>query len=215
MRRLVEADRLEVVPNGIHAEEWTPPPEPADDPWQDPVWGFAGRLASNKGLAPLLHAFATWRRRHGHGSLVLVGKDWGMGEEVDRLARELGVHEHVHRLGFVRRERYRRALARFDVLCLPSEWEAFGIVLLEAWCAGTPVVATRVGGVPDVVDHGRDGLLVPHGDAAALRDAVASLLDDPARGEAFAERGRAKTLERFTWTRIVDEVARVYDEVTA
>lgn len=213
LSRLVDPARIRVVPNGIRAKEWTPAPEPAEDRWEGPVWGFAGRLASNKGLPTLLEAFARDRRQRGAGTLVLVGEDWGMAEALEAQAKDLGVAEHVHLLGYVSRERYRRLLARFDVLCLPSEWEAFGIVLLEAWCAGTPVVATRAGGMPWVVEDGADGLLVEVGDAPGLARAAATLLDDPDLAAAYARRGREKTLERFTWTHVVDLVEAAYREV--
>lgn len=213
MSDLVDPDRCEVIPNAIDAEDWADLPPPADDDWEDPVWLYAGRLAENKGLHHLLPAFARDVEARGAGTLVLMGQDWGQGEALARQAEELGVADRIEVLGFVDWDRYRAVHRRADVFCLPSEWEAFGIVLLEAWAAGTPVVATRVGGVPWVVDDGEDGLVVPYGDVAALADAAGELLDDPDRAEAMGRRGRDKTFERFTWSGVVDDLEALYREV--
>lgn len=214
MTRFAPRDRITVVPNGIDLDEWTPPPEPAADGWEEPVWCYAGRLAGNKTVPDAVEAFAIDRRERGRGTFLVMGKDWGQLEAVEARARELGVEDHVEVLGYVARDRYRQVMARADVFVLPSEWEAFGIVLLEAWMAGTPVVATEVGGVPWVVDDGRDGLLAPHGDPQALAEAAGLVLADPERARRMAERGREKTRKRFTWDRVVDQVEAVYREET-
>lgn len=213
MSELVDPARCEVLPNAIDADDWADLPPAADDGWDDPVWLYAGRLAENKGLHHLLPAFARDVEARDAGTLVLMGQDWGQGEALADQAEELGIADRVEVLGFVDWDRYRAVHRRADVFVLPSEWEAFGIVLLEAWAAGTPVVATRVGGIPSVVDHGEDGLVVPYGDPAALAEAAAELLDDPERAEAMGRRGRDKTFERYTWSRVVDDLEALYREV--
>lgn len=210
---LVDPDKMLVVPNGIHPDEWRPRPDPAQDPWEAPVWCFSGRLAGNKGLEVLVEAFDRFREEHGAGTLVVTGEDWGAREALEAAVGEAGLADHVEILGYVDRDRYRRVLARADVFVLPSEWEAFGIVVLEAWMAGTPVVVAGVGGLPWVVEDGEDGLVVPPGDPDALAGAAQQVVSRPDGGRPMAERGRRKTLDRFTWDRTVELVEDVYHDV--
>lgn len=100
-----------------------------------------------------------------------------------------------------------------DVVLLPSTHEPFGIVVLEAWAAGRPVVASRVGGLTSLVDDGHDGLLVPPGDTAALVGAVERLVDDAPLRHRLAERGRDKARRNYSWDRITDQLLNLYLEV--
>ena len=174
---------------------------------------FVGRLASNKGLRTLLEAFAPLARRDDRATLVLVGEDGGMAAAVDRRARELGIEGRVHRLGHVADERllasaYREARA----LVLPSEYEAFGLVLLEAMAQGTPVIASRVGGIPEVVDDGRTGLLVPPGEPGPLAAALGRLWDDPELGQRLGSAGRT-AVPRYSWESVAAALEGIYREV--
>ncbi|MBI2114383.1 MAG: glycosyltransferase [candidate division NC10 bacterium] len=101
-------------------------------------------------------------------------------------------------------------LAAADALVIPSTREGIPLALLEAMAASLPVVATEVGGIPEVVRHDETGLLVPSGDPAALANAVVRLFQDPTRANAMGERGRARYLERFTVERLVREVEALY-----
>ena len=171
-----------------------------------------GRVASNKGLPNLLEALArldaAFRR-----PLVLMGRDWGERAHLEARARELGVSDLVRYLGHVESPAaYRGVIRRARALVLPSEWEAFGLVLLEAMAAGTPIVATAVGGVPDVLDGGRAGRLVPYGDTAALAEALRSVTTDASE----TERLRAAATQRvlgFDWSVTVDRHRALYREV--
>jgi glycosyltransferase involved in cell wall biosynthesis len=107
----------------------------------------------------------------------------------------------------------RDALAAADVFALPSRTDSFGIVYLEAWCYGLPVVGAWAGGVPDVIDHGVNGLLVPFGDVAALAGALARLLADRQLAQAFGRLGRAKVERELTWEHKYALVRRAYAEV--
>jgi len=104
-------------------------------------------------------------------------------------------------------------LALCDVFVLPSESEGFGRVLVEAMAMGRAIVATAVGGVPDVVLAGETGLLVESADPVALADAVRALLDDPARAARLGAAGRARAESTFSLGAHVDGIERVYDEV--
>ena len=175
---------------------------------------FVGRLASNKGLLPLVEAFGRLARDDPSASLVLVGADGGMAAPVEARARALGMSDRVRRIGFLPdpdllAAAYREARA----FVLPSDYEAFGLVLLEAMAQGTPVVASRVGGIPEIVDDGVSGLLVPPGSPDAVYGALARLWADPELGRRLGDVGRRTVVPRYSWDRLADGLDRIYREV--
>jgi glycosyltransferase involved in cell wall biosynthesis len=93
---------------------------------------------------------------------------------------------------------YRSLLSAYDVFASPSGHESFGITFVEAWACGKPVIGTRVGAIPSVIDEGHDGLLVPYGDPHALANAILALLSDPPRGQEMGEARRQKVLAHYT-----------------
>ena len=175
----------------------------------DPVIGSVTRFFPSKGIIFLVEAFAEVRRRHPNAWLLLVGQ----GPEEKRLrarAADLGVADRVRFAGF-QREAHRFVRA-FDVAAVPSLEEGFGLVALEALALGVPVVASRQGGLPDIVQEGRTGLLVDAGDAAALAGALGRLLEDPAlrqRMSAAAPEG----LERFSLDRYTSRLSALYHQL--
>ncbi len=175
---------------------------------------FTGRLASNKGLPVLLDAFASLASRFPDLELVLVGEDSGEGAATRAHAEKLGLASRVHLTGFVKEESLlASAYAQAEVFVLPSDYEAFGLVLLEALAQGTPVVSTRVGGIPSLVEDGKNGRLVPPGDARALAAALEELLSDRTKARAMGARGRETTVPAHTWERTVEGLERVYEQV--
>ncbi len=104
-------------------------------------------------------------------------------------------------------------LAATDLFAMPSRIDSFGIVYLEAWAYGVPVIGCRAGGVPDVIDDGQDGVLVDYGDEAGLATAIEGLLADPERRRAMGRQGRAKVEAHYTWDRIYRGLAAVYQEL--
>jgi glycogen synthase len=106
----------------------------------------------------------------------------------------------------------RDALAAADLFAMPSRTDSFGITYLEAWCYGLPVIGARAGGVPDVIDDGRDGVLVPFGDLDAIAGAITRLLHDRDQARQLGDAGRAKVLRELTWDQIYAKVRAVYDE---
>ena len=175
---------------------------------------FVGRLATNKGLLPLVEAFGELARHDPTASLVLVGADDGMGPLVDRRARELGLGRRVIRTGYVDDERRVAAAYReARLFALPSEYEAFGLALLEAMAQGTPVLASRVGGIPEFVEDGRAGRLVEPANAPSLAKALLELWDDAPRRTAMGAYGRTEVVPRFRWDRVVDRLEAIYREV--
>lgn len=175
---------------------------------------FTGRLASNKGIPALLAAFADLAPRHPTLDLVLVGEDGGEGPATRARAEKLGLASRVHLTGFLKEEALlSSAYAQAEVFVLPSDYEAFGLVLLEALAQGTPVVSTKVGGIPSLVEEGKNGRLVPPGDPVALAGALEGLLADREVARALGRYGREVTVPAHTWERTVEGLERVYAEV--
>ena len=179
VRRFTPYDRVRVIPPGIDLGRWAGPPPPPPAGLPAGYLLFVGRLAENKGLPVLFDALARLPASS-RPPLLLMGPDWGLRKELEARAHELGIAASVRFLGFeADPARYRGTIAGATALILPSEWEAFGLVLLEGMVSGTPLIATRTGGVPELLDGGRRGRLVPVGDPARLADAIVELSSDP------------------------------------
>ena len=205
--------RIRVVYNGVD-------PSPADAnglreelriPDDAPLVVEVGRLADVKGQRELLEAVADLPSARA----VFVGDDLERGgeyaRELERHAAELGVSDRVVFAG--QRDDAARVLAAADVLALPSWTEGLPLVVLEAMAQGRPVVATPVGGTPELVADGETGLLVPPRDPRALADALTRILRDPELRRRMGEAGRRRVEERFSAARMAQEVLAIYDEV--
>jgi glycosyltransferase involved in cell wall biosynthesis len=214
LREFAPADRLRVFPPGVDLAAWSDPAGDRADglPLPREYYLFVGRIASNKGLRPLVHAIARIPSTEPR-SLVLMGSDWGERPGLEAESRRLGVSDSLVWLDHVADPRAYRAVFRgARALVLPSEWEAYGFVLLEAMAAGTPIVATSVGAVPEVLGEGRYGLLVPYGDPDALESALRSIRSDP--DAAVRRRDAASVHVRgLDWSASADRFRALYREV--
>lgn len=210
----VDPDRVHVVPSGVRpslfaADHGGTFPDPFPQVGRPRVV-FVGRLAPQKGVATLVHAAVLLRSSTAQVLLVGDGPDRpALESEIERL----DLHGRVHVTGFVAHEQVPAVLAHADVFVMPSVYEELGSALVEAQWAGVPVVATRVGGIPDVVDDGVSGVLVPPGNPQALARAIDGLLGDPGRARAMAVQGRAAALRRYDWTHLAARVLDVYEAV--
>jgi len=187
------------IPNGIPVEAYRSPRVPRDD-WraqegvaaEDFVFATVSRLDENKNQQLMLRAFA---RAAGHERRIrlLIAGDGPARTEVERLSEDLGLQEQIRFLGI--RPDVPELLAAIDAFVLSSNSEGNPLCVLEAMAAGRPVISTAVGGIPQLVQDGRSGLLTPPGDEEALSEAMLRLLNDPqlvvAMGTQSAELARA------------------------
>jgi glycosyltransferase involved in cell wall biosynthesis len=169
--------------------------------------GWIGRMTGIKRTDDVLLAFRTLRERGVDARLVMVG-DGPDRDHVERRAHDLGVVRDTLFLGY--QEQVARFFAAFDVFVLPSANEGTPVTAIEALAAGRPVVATRVGGIPDVVREGEDGFLVAQGDVGALADRLEQLAGDPRLRERMGESARSRVRRRYAVGRLVDDVDRLY-----
>jgi len=176
-----------------------------------PVVGNVAALTAHKDQETLLAAAAHVLRRVQDVCFVIVGEGEERGPLEDQ-ARSLGLEGHCRFTGF--RTDLDRLLPSFTLFCLSSQLEGLGTSLLDAMAFGRPVVATAAGGIPEAVEDGVTGRLVPVRDPLALADALVELLRDAPRREAMGLAGRRRFEEKFTSERMVDETLRVYEELS-
>jgi glycogen(starch) synthase len=213
----VPADRVHVTGAGVDPgaargadgdrfrERFGPPPE-------SPLVTFVGHKTAGKGALYLLEACRALLEERPDLTFALVGEPTPAFRQRYQ-ALPGTVRSRVLDLRLSEQEKH-HLLAASSALVLPSRDDSFGIVLLEAWLHGKPVVGARAGGIPDVIQEGETGLLVPYGDAGALMQAVSWLLDHPAEAAQMGARGRERTLARWTWDAVYERVRAVYRQVT-
>jgi glycosyltransferase involved in cell wall biosynthesis len=197
------------IPYGIRPGEYEVPPSTRAEVRQElglpesaPVALALGRMHLQKRFDLLLAAFRRVVERVPDARLLLAGTG-RLQPEIDTLRRRLDLEASVSILGF--RRDVPRVLAAADCLVMSSDFEGLPMVALEAMAAGRPVVATNVGSLPAMVEHGRTGLLVPKGDTEAIAAALVQVLAAPDRGAAMGAAGRARVLERFPLERCIRE----------
>jgi glycosyltransferase involved in cell wall biosynthesis len=174
------------------------------------VVGWIGRMTGVKRVDDVLRAFRILRDRRVDACLCMVG-DGPDRERVEQLASELGVVRHCLFPGY--QEDVGQFFSAFDVFVLPSGNEGTPVTAIEALAGGCPVVATRVGGVPDVVRDGEDGFLVAPGAVEELADRLERLAGDPELRERMGGAGRGRVLPRYSVERLIDDVDRLYREL--
>jgi D-inositol-3-phosphate glycosyltransferase len=212
------ADRVAVIPCGVDTELFQPmPAATAKDLLElrpDPLLLYVGRLQPIKGLETLLDAIS---RIEGPSELLIIGGDQdepenGHAAHLRERVSALGLERRVHFLGAQPQRRLRLFYAAAEATVMPSYYESFGMVALEAMACGTPVVASRVGGLTTTIQDGVTGYLVPEGDPAALARRLASLLRD---GQERARLGRAavRWAAEHRWPCVAESVCRLYSEL--
>lgn len=210
--------RVRRLYNGLDLTAFPPPS--ADAPRDEDHVLAVGRLVAKKGLPVFLEALARLRGAGRRVRATLVGD----GEERENLVKrivELGLGDRVRMTGALDRRGVRELMARATLFCLPCQVgpdgnrDALPTVLLEALACGLPAVSTPVTGIPEILDGGRAGLLVPEGDAAATASAMARLLDDSALRRRLANRGRRRVEQVFDLRRSAATLGAWFDAALA
>jgi glycogen(starch) synthase len=206
---------ITVIHNGISERSWRVPAATVRatharySPGGGPMLLFFGRLEWEKGVQDLIAALPRIRRSHPGARLVVAGR----GQHAPHLvedARKARVRRSVDFVGHLSDSQLVAALAAADVVVLPSRYEPFGIVALEAAAAGAPLVASTAGGLGEVVVHGTTGLAFAPGDIDGLTASVRAVLDDPAAAKRRAKAAKARLSSDFDWAHIAAATVGVY-----
>ena len=220
LQQIIDFDKSKIryIPNGIDFSRFEPIPNPAKFMNKYKPKGniilYVGRLASNKGLEVLLAAAPAVLAEYPDTTFVFVGEDEGMKQTLIDQAKKLGISDKLLFTGHLTDEElFLSAYAACDIFVLPSEYEAFGIVLLEAQACKKPVIGTRVGGVPEAIGSEGAGVVVEYNDPSSLANELKRLLGDAALRARMGELGRKRVQQNFTWENVVDQIEKVYAEL--
>lgn len=216
---LFEVTDMTVIHNGIYPRGWRPSAASVRaarerySPAGAPVVVYFGRLEWEKGVHDLLAALPRVRRAFPGTRLVVAGQGRQASALVEQ-ARKLRVRRSVDFVGHLPDRALTALLATADVVVLPSRYEPFGIVALEAAAAGAPLVASTAGGLAELVVDGETGLSVTPGDVDGIATAVRAVLTDPAAAARRARAAKARLAKEFDWQGIAEQTVAVYESAT-
>ncbi len=197
---------IQVVPFGVDTEVFTPgKARPAAA-----KVGTLRHLERIYGIDVLIASWPTVKEQHPAATLH-IGGNGTLWEELQHQVKALRVSEHVFFRGQVPFSSVPNFLRTLDVFVMPSRSESLGVAALEAQACGVPVVASQVGGLPEVIAANTTGLLVPSDEPAALAQAITALLDDPQRCAAMGQAGRCWVQEQYSWRASVEKMLHVYE----
>jgi glycosyltransferase involved in cell wall biosynthesis len=213
----VPDDRIEVIPNGVDLSIFNTDVDGSAmrtklSVKQGPLVATAIRLVKRKGPEHLVNAFSKVLKAVPNAKLAIAGG----GTEAANLRaqiKKLGVERSAFMLGKLQREQVAELMAAADVFVLPSLFESFGLVLLEAMAVGTPVVCTQTQGALEIVKNGEDGLVVPPGDDDALADAIVRVLSDRRLAGHLGTNGQKTVREKFSWEKTAEKTLALYKTV--
>ena len=207
--------KIQVVPNGVDRASFTHAPGATDhirDEYADgPILLHAGRLVHEKGVQDLIEATVFLVDRH-PGLTVLIAGEGPWESELKRQAVELGLDKTVRFLGFVGGAQLPALLAAADCFTIPSRYEPFGMVALEAVAAGTVVVAADAGGLTEFIIDGETGMAHRPGDPASLADAVSTVLEQPDLAQRLRDNASDMISRHYDWGPIASQTADVYEQ---
>ena len=214
-------EHVAAIHTGVNLKHLSPQPKNHEllksfnVPQDCPVIGTVARLSDRKGMHFLLDAVKTLADEGRHFICFIVGGGGSSSQhKIDILqqrAETLGISQYLAFTGW--REDAAHILSLFDIFILPSLAEALGRSLVEAMALGKPVVASRVGGIPEAVDDGKTGMLVPPQDAPALAKALAFMLDNPEKTEEMGREGRKRAEELFDEEGMNNKICSIYEEL--
>jgi glycogen synthase len=206
--------KVEVIPNGVDDRIWQALPDDVAAArtrfaGAGPLIGFAGRLVYEKGVQHLVRAVPRMRMAH-PGLRVVIAGDGPYREDLMDEARKLRLSRTVSFAGFMTERDLPAVFAATDATVVPSLYEPFGMVALEAAAAGAPLAVAATGGLAEIVEPGVTGVTFPHSDPDALADAVSTLLGDVVFARRVALEARTRITERYGWASIAARTAAAY-----
>lgn len=206
--RFADLNEVIVMPNGIDLDHWLSlkKKHKIDTANRHPVIGTVGSLVVPKGQKYLIQAFAQFTKKYPLARLEIVG-DGPEREHLQTLVSDMILDKNVSFLGS--QKDIAPIISKWDIFVLSSISETFGIVVLEAMALDIPVVATKVGGIPDIIDNGKNGLLVENKDSIALCKAIEKILDHPALAAELKRNGE-KRIADFDIKKIVEKIENIY-----
>jgi glycosyltransferase involved in cell wall biosynthesis len=203
---------VHVIPFGVDTDVFSPPTDKQRGTDRSLTVGIVKTLRPGYGIRELIRAFHQIAGRFPGARLVIVGGG-EQQSELHTLVANLGMEERITLAGPAGHEQIPDYLRSFDLFVVPSLSESFGVAAVEAAACGLPVIASRVGGLPEVVLDGETGLLVPPGDVNALAAAMARLLSEPELRARMGQAGRRFVLEHYRWEDNAKLMEQLYKEV--
>lgn len=200
----------QIIPNGIDLEHFSPKVTPIEK-YQDDKLNilFVGRLEKRKGLNYLLAAYQRVKNEIKDCRLIIVGPGTRLRKKYEKIVEENDLKD-VNFVGRVSYDELPRYYLTADVFCSPATgYESFGIVLLEAMAMGRPIVATSIDGYAEVVNHGKEGLLTPPKDKAALAEALITMLHDPELRHNMGQQGQIE-VQKYSWRNVAKQIFNYY-----
>jgi len=214
IRRGISPDKISVIPNGIDVGEISLGRANSRKRGNGKTAIYSGRIDSEqKGLDLLIEAFGHLASSNPGLDLVLMGPDWnGSTRRLKELSAKLGIGGKVRFTGFLERQEYLQILRSADLFILPSRFEPFGIVLLEAIALGVPIVASNIGAIPEILEGGKFGLMFDSGDVNSLVQRIQEAISDE-KGAAMRAEDAKSSLNKYAWANVAKDTLRVYREV--
>jgi glycosyltransferase involved in cell wall biosynthesis len=173
---------------------------------------FLGRVSFDKGAVHAARAICHHNRQYNPLTLILAGQPT---PEFERVYQKFSPEEKewVRPIGLISEPQKQALLANTEMLLLPSRTDSFGIVILEAWAYGKAVIGANAGGIPGVINNGRNGLLIEFGDVPALSNAINELIENPAQKESLGRAGLEKVNTLYRWDTVGQRVEAVYHRI--
>ncbi|ASW55833.1 glycosyltransferase family 4 protein [Plantactinospora sp. KBS50] len=208
------AGRVTVVPNGVDDRAWRARPHAVASARRryagaGPLIGYAGRLVYEKGVQHLVGAVPRLRDRH-PGLRVLIAGDGPYRAQLQEQADRLRLEQTVRFVGFLNETQLPAVLGATDATVVPSLYEPFGMIALEAAAAGAPLAVSATGGLAEIIEPGVTGVTFPHSDPDALAGAVDTLIGDEYFARRVARQARSMVTERYGWSSIAARTGSVY-----
>jgi glycosyltransferase involved in cell wall biosynthesis len=211
----VPEEKMVVIPNGIDLEEFKQ--LPTGDPFRkrldikenEKIVLTVGRLEKIKGFQYLIRALPSIIKEVGSTRLVIAGPDFNYGGKLKKLTEETNVQDHVTFYGPINGKEKFEAFSAANIVAIPSLYEGFGMLLLEAMAAGKPLVATNTGAAPEIIQDGKNGILASPGDAEDLAGKIIKLLSDNQLMYLIGQESR-KTVEAFDWEKVSEQIHKLY-----